>query len=151
MIRKKYQIHILFDKTISKKFNPKLIKKAVKFTLEKEGITHASLGINFTTADEIHHLNKTYRNIDKTTDVLAFSQGYIDPETGLFYLGDIVISFEQAKIQAEENNRRLNEELVLLTIHGTLHLLGYDHLEPEEKRVMWEKQENILTQVLKTG
>jgi len=95
--------------------------------------------------DEMHHLNQTFRGEDKTTDVLSFNQDIQDPETGRFYLGDILISVPQAAIQAADHNHSLQDEITFLTIHGTLHLLGYDHYSEEEKAIMWPLQDKIFT------
>ena len=95
--------------------------------------------------DEMHHLNQTFRGVDKTTAVLSFNQDIQDPETGQFYLGDILISVPQAAIQAADHNHSLQDEITFLSIHGTLHLLGYDHYSEEEKAIMWPLQDKIFT------
>ena len=95
--------------------------------------------------DEMHQLNQTFRGEDKTTDVLSFNQDIQDPETGRFYLGDILISVPKAAIQAEEHAHSLEDEITLLSIHGTLHLLGYDHYTEEEKAIMWPLQDKIFS------
>ena len=94
---------------------------------------------------EMLHLNQTFRGEDKTTDVLSFNQDVLDPETGQFYLGDILISLPQATKQALEHEHSLEDEISFLAIHGTLHLLGYDHYTEEEKDVMWPLQDQIFT------
>ncbi len=151
MIPEKFFITIFVNPKFKTKIDQSIIRNAVQTTLESEGKTHVSLSIKFTKDKEVRPLNKAYRNIDKTTDVLAFNQGYIDPETGLLYLGDIIISCEQAQLQANENGRSVTEECALLTVHGTLHLLGYDHATPGEKAIMWKKQDRILKSVLRSG
>ncbi|NLN70872.1 MAG: rRNA maturation RNase YbeY [Chloroflexi bacterium] len=151
MIPEKFVINIFVNPKFKTKIDQSIIRNAVQTTLESEGNTHVSLSIKFTKDKEVRLLNKAYRNIDKTTDVLAFNQGYIDPETDLLYLGDIIISCEQAQLQANENGRSVTEECALLTVHGTLHLLGYDHATPGEKAIMWKKQDHILKSVLRPG
>jgi probable rRNA maturation factor len=94
-------------------------------------------------------LNQTFRGIARSTDVLAFNQETLDPETGRLYLGDIIISVERANQQAQEQGHSLDFEIVLLAIHGTLHLLGFDHYEPEDQREMWAIQEAIFQQLIK--
>lgn len=150
MIPEKFVINIFVNPKFKTKIDQSIIRNAVQTTLESEGKTHVSLSIKFTKDKEVRLLNKAYRNIDKTTDVLAFNQGYIDPETGLLYLGDIIISCEQAQLQANENGRSVTEECALLTVHGALHLLGYDHATPGEKAIMWKKQDCILKSVLRS-
>lgn len=94
--------------------------------------------------DHIQSLNQTYRGIDEPTDVLTFPHGLIDPDTGREYLGDIVIAYPVAAQQAETGGHPVMDELVLLVVHATLHLLGYDHETDQEKRVMWSVQDDIL-------
>lgn len=107
--------------------------------------TDLDLTIQFTNDEEIHALNKEYLGEDSPTDVLSFpSGGEIDPETGKAYLGDIVISVPRAQLQSQESGHSLQDEMALLVTHGVLHLLGHDHAEPEEKEIMWQKQESIL-------
>lgn len=89
-------------------------------------------------------LNKRYRDIDDTTDVLSFEANEIEPSTGVLYLGDIIISLPQAQRQAEKSGHPLIAELQLLTVHGTLHLLGHDHSEEDEKNTMFSAQKEIL-------
>ena len=96
----------------------------------------------------IHELNKTYRNIDRPTDVLSFAlnegeeEGYDGPDTKL--LGDIVISLDKTQEQAEEYGHSVERELAFLIAHSMLHLFSFDHMEEEERKEMEEKQEAIL-------
>lgn len=97
----------------------------------------------------IHELNRDYRGIDRPTDVLSFALNegeepeVIDgPEESL--LGDIIISLETATRQAIEYNHSLERELAFLTVHGMLHLLGYDHEEENDRQQMREQEEHIL-------
>ncbi len=94
---------------------------------------------------EIKKLNKTYRAIDKVTDVLSFSSdGEVDPESGKPYLGDIVICLQQAEEQARCSGHILDNEIALLLVHGLLHLLGFDHGSKEDRQRMWDVQERYL-------
>lgn len=92
----------------------------------------------------IHELNKTYRNVDRPTDVLSFSEEYEIPGTNLIYLGDIAISYPTADAQATEAGHSVDDELILLAVHGVLHLLGYDHHDELEKKEMWKIQSQVL-------
>ena len=97
--------------------------------------------------DYIHELNKTYRNIDRETDVITFALE--DDETVINgsderLLGDIYISLDKAKNQAEEYGHSLLRELSFLAVHGFYHLLGYDHQTKEEEEVMFGKQKEVL-------
>ncbi|MCR5148712.1 MAG: rRNA maturation RNase YbeY, partial [Eubacterium sp.] len=111
----------------------------------------------------IRIINKENRDIDKPTDVLSFpmldynepadfslaednTYDYFDAETGNLLLGDIVISLDKVYSQAEEYGHSPKREIAFLTAHSMLHLFGYDHMEEEERKVMEELQEEILTQ-----
>lgn len=94
--------------------------------------------------ERIRELNNNFLGQDKPTDVLAFPAGHIDPDTGHTYLGDIVISYTQAKTQAEAAGHLISSELCLLVVHGLLHLLGHDHDTQESKAVMWSAQDLVL-------
>lgn len=111
----------------------------------------AEVGLVFTDNEYIADLNKQYRNIDGPTDVLSFSMLEGEPlqdGSDAIMLGDIVISLERALQQAEEYGHGLTREIAYLTVHGVLHLLGYDHGTAIEKKVMREKEEQILNRVL---
>jgi probable rRNA maturation factor len=120
-----------------------LLKTAVQTTLSHEQVETAALSILLTDDAGIQKMNRTYRGEDRPTDVLSFEAG--DEPGG--YLGDIAISVETAVFQANAAGHEPVEELQLLAVHGTLHLLGYDHLHSEEKEMMWERQTAVLTQL----
>ncbi len=94
----------------------------------------------------LQDLNLTFLNIDEPTDVLAFPGNEIDPETGLHYMGDIIISVEKAASQAANGGHEAVSEIKLLIIHGLLHLLGYDHQTDDEKVEMWKVQRQLLVE-----
>ena len=95
--------------------------------------------------DQMQQLNLEYMGVDAPTDVLSFPVPFENPDTGNPYLGDILISYPTAARQAEAAGHPVAEEISLLLVHGLLHLLGYDHLTPEEKTAMWDIQDTILT------
>lgn len=104
----------------------------------------------------IRELNRTFRNVDRSTDVLSFPMieagedaGELDtdPETGEIFLGDIVISLETARRQAEDFGHSLAREVGYLTVHGCLHLLGYDHEAEAEKQMMRLREEEALGRI----
>lgn len=105
------------------------------------------IAIAFCEDDYIRGLNAQYRGLDRPTDVLSFQSEEIDPESGRRYLGDIVISLQQANRQAEEAGNPLTSEVAMLVVHGVLHLLGYDHHTPDEKTVMWKQQSAVLAEL----
>lgn len=128
--------------------NPELLEMAVSTTLRQCDRTEAAITLRLTNDSEMKVLNKTYRDLAKTTDVLSFNADFTDPETGTFYLGDIVISLDQVAVQAASQGHSLDIECAFLTIHGTLHLLGLDHYAPKEKAEMWALQDSLLQEVL---
>lgn len=105
------------------------------------------MSLVITDDDTIQSLNRQYRKVDSPTDVLSFSAGDVDPDSGILYLGDVIISFPTAKRQANLNGNLVSAELALLSIHGTLHLFGFDHGSEEEKDRMWAAQKRILSQM----
>lgn len=111
------------------------------------------ISVRFVDNEEIHKLNKQYRDMDRPTDVLSFPLGIdgvydINQDTGAQMLGDIVISMEKAMEQAEEYGHSLKREIGFLTVHSMLHLLGYDHENGGIEAVrMREKEETVLTEL----
>ena len=99
--------------------------------------------------DDLHvqKLNQQFRHIDNPTDVLSFEANELDPESGLIYLGDIIISYPKALSQSNNAGHSVSSELQLLVVHGLLHLLGYDHAEAGEKEKMWSAQKKVLDQL----
>lgn len=131
------------------KINKDLIRKAVKLTLSRFNKTDADVTIRITDDSEIAQLNHEYRSISGATDVLSFSQDFQNPETERWYLGDIIISLETAVNQAPQYDLTPNQECAFLAVHGTLHLLGYDHNTPSEKEKMWEIQDEIFLNLIR--
>ncbi|MFW5687017.1 MAG: rRNA maturation RNase YbeY [Halanaerobium sp.] len=117
-----------------------LLKKVIITAAELEGYSGGEVSIAFVSNQQIKELNSKYRETDQTTDVLSFP---IDDEM----LGDIIISAKRAAEQALEYGHSLKRELAYLTVHGMLHLFGYDHQSEEEKKEMRQKEERVLTQL----
>ena len=103
-----------------------------------------SISVSYVSDNEIQRLNRMYRDKDSVTDVLSFS--YLDDKKAHEDIGDVVISLEQAKRQADEEDLEL--ELVDLIVHGVLHVLGYDHEKPDESKVMFTLQDTIVAHIL---
>ncbi|MEN6340872.1 MAG: rRNA maturation RNase YbeY [Clostridiaceae bacterium] len=122
-----------------------LVGRAVSAALENGGVK-GDVCVLITDAEEIQTLNRTYRKIDRVTDVLTFpaweGEAILCPKDE--YLGDIAICYERALEQAEEYNHSLERELAFLAVHGSLHLMGYDHMTSEDEAAMFAKQEEIL-------
>ncbi len=135
-----------------------IIKKVVKQCFEEEKLENSKLyiSITLTTPEHIHEINKQYRNVDKETDVLSFpmfekteldnkikNQNFEHEDV----LGDIVISIERVKGQAEEYGHSFEREFSYMIVHGFYHLMGYDHIKEEDKIIMRPKEENVLNQL----
>ena len=123
------------------------VEKVLNKAIEKEKLNNVSFNLIIVDNKYIHELNKTYRNIDRETDVITFALE--DDETVVNgsderILGDIYISLDKAKTQAEEYGHSLLRELSFLAVHGFYHLLGYDHQTKEDEEVMFKKQEEVL-------
>lgn len=100
--------------------------------------TKEEMSVIFLTSDAIKTMNRDYRGIDKVTDVISF------PDKEDNYIGDIFICLDRAKEQASDYNHSIEREIGFLSVHGYLHLLGYDHHTEEDEKVMFTKQEEIL-------
>lgn len=107
----------------------------------------ANLTIVLTDDTQLQKLNFEFLQINAPTDVLSFPADERDPETNERYLGDIIVSYPRALLQAATGGHSVRDELFLLVVHGVLHLLGYDHSQEREKRVMWEHQSEILKEL----
>ena len=126
--------------------------KDVEYVLNKAIEIEKTGTVNFNVIivdnEYIHKLNKEYRGIDRPTDVISFA---LEDSDDIKYedfrlLGDIYISIDKAKEQAEEYGHSFKREICFLAVHGLLHLLGYDHMEKEEEKIMFSKQELILNE-----
>jgi probable rRNA maturation factor len=121
-----------------------VLRRAATCTLEHEGAPPGDLTIVLMEEHGIRGLNRRFLGDDRPTDVLAFPHGDIDPDLGRRYYGDVILCLPQAERQANEAGHSLKSELSLLTVHGVLHLLGYDHAEPADHEEMKSVQRSIL-------
>ncbi|MBP2078160.1 rRNA maturation RNase YbeY [Oceanobacillus polygoni] len=129
-----------------------LLERLLQFAAEKEGVSkEAEMSVNFVGNKEIQELNRNYRQKDTPTDVISFAmQESVEGELEIvgedlpLALGDIVISVDKAKEQAIEYEHSFERELAFLTVHGFLHLLGYDHMNKADEERMFKRQEEIL-------
>ncbi|MBQ1887133.1 MAG: rRNA maturation RNase YbeY [Firmicutes bacterium] len=129
-----------------------LMNRAAMLCLENEEMEteNVSLSVTIVGKDEIRVLNRDYRNVDSVTDVLSFPAYGDEEEISLeegeeLSLGDVVICEERAREQAEEYGHSFDRELIYLFTHSVLHLLGYDHMTDEDKAVMREKEEAVMS------
>ncbi|NLM62903.1 MAG: rRNA maturation RNase YbeY [Mollicutes bacterium] len=121
------------------------VEKVVHYALEKENVQNAVFNIIFVDDMYITAINHEFRGINGSTDVIAFALEDVNLDLGDYrLLGDIYISIDTAERQAKEYGHSLLREVSFLAVHGLLHLLGYDHKNEEEEKIMFEKQEMIL-------
>lgn len=141
---------VLFENNTNEEINYKLIEKVISEALRYEGVNdNTEVSVTIVDNEEIRKINNKFRNIDRATDVLSFPLIDFDNESlpddgSKIYLGDIIISIERAKEQAKEYGHSIDREIGFLTAHSMLHLLGYDHMVPEEEKEMFAKQGEIL-------
>ena len=122
-----------------------IIEKVIKEVLDFENQSlDCEVSLSFVDNEEIKVLNRDYRNVDRETDVLSFPMDNDFFQMGPVLLGDIIISVEKALEQAEEFGHSLFREIAYLTAHSMFHLLGYDHMEDEEKTLMREKEKEVM-------
>ncbi len=146
-------LRVRVQSTVESDLDEEGLAKVAANTLHSEGKSE-EIGLSLVITDDQHiqELNRRFRGVDAPTDVLAFPlEGEEDSfivaaEVSEPYLGDVVISYPRAALQAQEHGHSLERELSLLIIHGVLHLLGYDHTDEEEQARMWARQDDILAQ-----
>ena len=129
--------------------NTSELEDYIKYVVKKLDIENAVFNIIFIDNEEIRKINREYRNVDRETDVISFA---LEDNMDVVYedfrlLGDIYISYEKAIEQAELYNHSVKREVFFLATHGILHLLGYDHMEKEDEKVMFGLQEEILNEM----
>lgn len=146
-------LNILYDDRTGNGLEQKyscLIRKIAEQTLKSEGVSiNTEISVSFVDNAEIRNINKRFRRIDKETDVLSFPLIDFKRENNfnkyeLYEIGDIIISYEKALRQSEEYAHTIEREIAFLTAHSMLHLLGYDHMNHDGEKIMFEKQKNIL-------
>ena len=126
-----------------------LVKKVLEFGMKKENLNHTSFNVIIVDNNYIHELNKNYRDIDRETDVITFAledEDSVKLPGDMRILGDIYISIDKARSQAIEYGHSFEREICFLAVHGFYHLLGYDHMNEEEEKVMFGKQEEVLSE-----
>lgn len=146
------------DVTVMKPFGRRVTKKWLERVAREvcaaEAVAYpAALGVVITDDEAVRELNRRWRGMDRTTDVLSFSLQEGDAEfppdpEGVIQLGEVIISLPQAQRQAERRGHSLRQEITLLTVHGILHLLGYDHERPAERKKMRVREAEILSRLL---
>ena len=124
----------------------KILKDYVKYVVKELDLSKCEFNIIIIDNEKIHEINKEYRNIDRETDVISFA---LEDEKDILYddfrlLGDIYISIDRVISQAKEYGHSELREICFLATHGILHLLGYDHMEPDDEKEMFDLQNKLL-------
>lgn len=137
----------IFNQTDEEISELETVKDVLNYAIKKENLENVIFNVIIVDNNYIHELNKNYRHIDRETDVITFAledeKDTVIPDDERV-LGDIYISIDKARSQAEEYGHSLLRELSFLAVHGFYHLLGYDHMTKEEEEVMFSKQEEVL-------
>ncbi|MBR6332414.1 MAG: rRNA maturation RNase YbeY [Dehalococcoidales bacterium] len=149
-------ISILFDEGFEGVVSEDLLYDIASTALKHEGAENAEMSIFITGQEHILELNEQYLQADHDTDVLSFAMQeniddddmfFVAPDDGVRHLGEVIISYPQAEIQAKEHGHSTIHEVAILLTHGTLHLLGYDHDVEERKAIMWKHTDDIIAEL----
>jgi len=138
-------IHIQIDEDFSGDVSAKVVREAARAALKLQAASPGALSIAVSGDEVLQNLNRQFLGHDEPTDVLSFPSESDDPDEAGCYFGDLAISYPRAHAQAIAGGHSVEAELQLLTVHGVLHLLGYDHATENEKAIMWQAQAEILT------
>lgn len=155
------EINVLIDEEFEGELEADWLRSVAEQVLVAEDAAHETeLGLVITDQSRIQELNLVHLDIDEPTDVLAFPMNpeedsdmpdFVTPPDGAVHLGEVIISYPQAFLQAEEHRHPVKKEVAILVIHGVLHLLGYDHDAPEPEQRMRDKEAEILERVEEKG
>ena len=150
------EIGIHIEQNFQDSIDEQWARKIAQAVLRSEGAAPPyEVSLVFTDSETVQRLNRDYRGVDKPTDVLAFymlpqkeaDSSFVLPPDNVLRLGEVIISYPQAVEQAKEQGHSTKQELALLIIHGILHLLGYDHEQPEEEKLMRERERELLEKI----
>lgn len=152
------EIDVLIDEGFERHIEAGWLQGIAERVLIAQGVSsNAELSLVITGQEKIQELNRNYRGKDEPTDVLAFAMmpveerkediSFVTPPDGMLHLGEVIISYSQAAIQAEERLHSVKREIAILLIHGVLHLLGYEHDKPELECEMRARESEILSRI----
>ncbi len=152
------EINVLIDEAVEEPPEVGWLRSVAAKVLIAQGVgSDTELGLVITSQEKVQQLNRDYRGKDAATDVLAFAMIsgaeeagpplFIAPPDGVRHLGEVIISYPQAVLQAREHRHTISKEMAILIIHGILHLLGYDHEKLEPKRQMRAREKAILSHI----
>jgi probable rRNA maturation factor len=151
------EINVLVDEELEGKLEIGWLRRVAEQVLTALGTsTNVELGLFIATGERVKQLNRDYLGKDEPTDVLAFSAReevgadhppFVPPPDGVLHLGEVIISYPQAVIQAEEYKHSAKKEIAVLIIHGVLHLLGYEHDKPELELKMRAREKEVMSHI----
>ena len=151
------EINVLIDEDLEGKLEESWLRSVARQVIVTQELGEdVELGLFIATQERVQQLNRDYLESDEPTDVLAFAAReeieadlppFVQPPDSVLHLGEVIISYPQAVIQAEEHRHSIKKELAVLVIHGVLHLLGYEHDKPELERRMRDREAEILGHV----
>jgi probable rRNA maturation factor len=152
------EINVLIEEGLESDLDSDWLQKVVENVLTAESMPpNVEISLLMTGQERIRQLNLEYRGLDRTTDVLSFSmaevkgeeepQPFIGPPDGCLHLGEVIVSYPQAEIQAQEQRHSIGQEMAVLITHGVLHILGYDHVTSEEESAMFRRQSEIVARL----
>ncbi len=154
------EINVLIEEGFEEYLGASWLQSVVEQVLVAQNADpRVELGLVITGQERVRQLNRSYLGKDESTDVLSFSMlpeplasgeseastPFVPPPDGVLHLGEVIVSYPQAVIQAEEHRHSVKREIAVLIIHGVLHLLGYDHDQPEPERRMKTREEELLS------
>jgi len=153
------EINVLINEGFEGRLDENWLQSIVEHVLTAEDTdSDVEISLVIASQERVQQLNRSYRRKDEPTDVLAFAMlsseetsgadsPFIVPPDGVLHLGEVIISYPQAVIQAKEHRHPIEREVTILTIHGVLHLLGYEHDKPELERQMRAREAEILSSI----
>lgn len=147
MVETIHAVLVAVDERVQAEIDSKQLERLASAVMERESLPPGELSILITDDTTVRRLNREYAGDDEPTDVLAFSlregEEFASPD-GVLRLGDVIISYPTALMQAVEEGRPVEAEIDHLLVHGVLHLLGYDHAEAEEEERMRRREQELL-------
>jgi probable rRNA maturation factor len=154
------EINVLIEDGLEIELETEWLQRVIEKPLICENVPpEVEISLVITGQERIQELNRDYRGLDKPTDVLSFSmteqktdeepEAFIGPPDGIMHLGEVIISYPQAVIQAAENGHSIQREMAVLIVHGVLHILGYDHEKEEMEPAMKAREKEVLAEIEK--
>lgn len=151
------EINVLIEDGVETELDADWLRGVAEQVLVGENVgPDIELGLVVASQETVHELNRRYRQRDEPTDVLAFatmeeagadSPPFVTPPDGIRHLGEVIVSYQQAILQAQEQQHPVKREMAILIIHGVLHLLGYDHEAPEDEQQMRARETAVLSAI----